>query len=112
MKRIEKVRERRENLIATAAMHRQELGLAMAGLRTPFLLADKAVATVAYVKARPVLLAGAAAAAVVIFRLPRALRLARRGFALWRGARAATTLWTTIQAAINQNIAQRTGRSA
>ncbi len=91
-RRIAQIHARRERLVARAAAQRDELALLLAPLRSPLAVADRGIVVAQYVRAYPGLVA-IAAAVFVVLSPKRALRWARRAFAVWRGARwAARTL--------------------
>ena len=77
---------RRERLLAQAAAQRDEVALLLAPLAGPLALADRGVAAAAYLRAHPELVL-IAATALVVLSPKRALRWARRSYAVWRGYR-------------------------
>lgn len=86
MSAIERIIQRRAELIARAARQRDEIGAALGTLRGPLAVADKGVAAVTYVKDHP----GIAAAAIVtaaVISPRRALRWAQGALLVWRGVR-------------------------
>ena len=104
MSRLDKVQRRREGLIDRAAAQREVIAAAAtATLRTPCAVADKGLAAMAFLKARPLLLAGGVAA-LVAMRPGRALRLGRRGFAVWRGLRVARGLLTALRLGVGSPV--------
>jgi len=86
MSAIERIRQRRAELIARAAHQRDDIATALRVLRAPLAVADKGVAAVAYVKNHPGIAAAALVATAVIS--PRStLRWAQRAIIVWRGIR-------------------------
>jgi hypothetical protein len=85
-RRIAQIHARRERLLARSAAQRDELALLLAPLRPPLAVADRGIAAVQYARAHPGLVA-IAAVVVVVLSPKRALRWARRAFAVWRGYR-------------------------
>ena len=85
MTRAQRIKRRRNELIAKAALQRSELAMAMGSLRAPLAIADKGVAAVGFIKRHPGISVAVITAVAVIFPR-RALRLAQRGLLLWRGA--------------------------
>ena len=86
MNAIERIRQRRAELIARAAHQRDDIATALRVLRAPLAVADKGVAAVAYVKNHPGIAAAALVATAVIS--PRStLRWAQRAIIVWRGIR-------------------------
>lgn len=89
--RLAELRARRERLIATSAVQREEMAALLAPWRTRFALADKGIAALRYLRSH--LGAVALIAAVLAARSPRrALRWAQRGLLAWRGYRFAAGL--------------------
>lgn len=80
---------RKERLIRRIEAQRDQLADYGEYLVKPFAAADKAVAAAAYVKQRP-WIAGVAAFSLVVLGRRNLWRWAARGFALWRGWRAAS----------------------
>jgi hypothetical protein len=86
MSAIERIRQRRAELIARAAQQRDDIAAALGTLRAPLAVADKGIAAVTYVKSHP----GIAAAAIVataVISPRRTLRWAQRAILIWRGIR-------------------------
>jgi hypothetical protein len=84
--RLIQLRERRARLLERAARQREELAGCVAALGTPIAIADRGIAIVRYIRARPGLVT-AAAAIVMVLRPRRSFGWARRGFALWQSWR-------------------------
>jgi hypothetical protein len=84
--RLIRIREQRAGLIERAERQRGEIASGVAAFATPIALADRTMALVRYIKARPGLLA-AAAAVFMVLRPRRTFSWARRGFALWQSWR-------------------------
>jgi small neutral amino acid transporter SnatA (MarC family) len=85
-RRLAQIYVRRERLVAKAAAQRDEVALLLAPLAGPLAVADRGVAAAVYVRAHPEIVL-IAAAALVVLSPKRALRWARRAFAVWRGYR-------------------------
>jgi hypothetical protein len=83
MNALADIMEKRERLLARADAERSSLSQAMTGVRGGLVLADRAVAWARWLKARPYLIA-AAAAAIVLIRPKRAFGWSARVLALWR----------------------------
>ncbi len=81
--RLLRVREQRARLVERAARQREALAEDVAAFATPIALADRGLAIVRYIRARPGLMA-AAAALVVVLRPRRSFAWIRSGFALWQ----------------------------
>ena len=86
MSAMDRIRQRRAELIARAAHQRDDIATALGALRTPLAMADKGVAAVTYVKNHPGIAAAAIVTAVVISPR-RALRWAQGAVLVWRGIR-------------------------
>ena len=97
MSRIEKLAERKARLMATADEQRAAIGRAAVALAPPLAWADRGLEAVAYVKSRPWLAAGLAAALLAV-RPRRALRLAGTAFRLWRRAGVARMVLAALRA--------------
>jgi len=101
MSAIERIGQRRAELIARAAQQRNDIATALGTLRTPLAVADKGMAAVAYVKNHP----GIAAAAIVataVISPRRTLRWARRAFLVWRGVRWVRSSTSTAMARLGK----------
>lgn len=85
-RRLAQIHVRRERLVAKAAAQRDEVALLLAPLAGPLAMADRGVAAAVYVRTHPEIVL-IAAAALVVLSPKRALRWARRAFAVWRGYR-------------------------
>lgn len=86
MSAIERIIQRRAELITRAAQQRDDIATALGTLRAPLAVADKGVAAVTYVKSHP----GIAAAVIVataVISPRRTLRWAQRALLVWRGVR-------------------------
>jgi len=85
--RLIELAQRKQSLLSRAETERGMLASGFDALRQPLAIADKGVATVAYLKAHPlILLAGVV---VVMLARPRgAMRWLSRGFVVWKAWRA------------------------
>ena len=79
------VMQRRGELLARIAAQREQVAEIGARWETPLTFADKCLAAVRFLRARPVLVAGVAALFVV--RRRGLMGLARSGLLAWRGYR-------------------------
>lgn len=86
MSAMDRIRQRRAELIARAAHQRDDIAAALGALRAPLSVADKGVAAVTYVKNNPGI-AAAAIVTVVVISPRRALRWAQGALLVWRGVR-------------------------
>jgi hypothetical protein len=77
------IARRKERLIARCAAQRESLAVAVRELRQPIAVLDRAWSAALFLRAHPVLV-GAAVAAAVALRRRNLFALAMRGFALWR----------------------------
>lgn len=85
-RRLAAIEARRARLLERAARERADVTQTLNTWAQPLAFVDSVVGAVRYVVSRPPLLA-AAAFALALLRPRRALRWARRGFALWQGYR-------------------------
>jgi len=85
-RRLAQIHARRERLLVKAAAQREEVALLLEPWHAPLAVADKGVAVAAYVREHPSIVV-VAVAALVVLSPKRALRWARRAFAVWRGYR-------------------------
>lgn len=81
--RLIELAERRATLIARAATQRNDLAQATSPLRTIFSAIDQGIAIASYLRQRPILLAGAIAALILI-RPGFFLKWLKRGWLAWR----------------------------
>ena len=86
MSAIERIRQRRAELITRAAQQRDDIAAAIGTMRAPLAVADKGLAAVAYVRSHPGIAAAAIVAAAVISPR-RTVRWAQRAVFVWRGIR-------------------------
>ena len=86
MNGLDEIRSRRAELLARAAVERERVSVQIDRWRSPFALADRAVALARAVRGHPEW-AIAAAALFVVVRPRRALAWARRGIMAWRAWR-------------------------
>ena len=83
MKRVENILQRRAELIARAALQRARLADQLEIFQGPIALAQRAHASVLWVRSNPFWLL-AAVATVVALSPGKTFRIARRAFVLWR----------------------------
>lgn len=84
--KLERLRAKRERLVARAAVQREEIVLLAKRWEKPLAVADRGLDALEYVRARPGLVI-AAVAIVAVLQPRRAIRWARRIWAAWRGYR-------------------------
>jgi hypothetical protein len=87
--------QRRAMLLARCAVLRERLGGEMATFGRPLSWADQALAAVRWLRAHPLVPAGAAAA-LALWKPRRAWRWLVRGFGLWRAWRSARGAWSGL----------------
>lgn len=88
--------QRREALLARSASLRQDLGAGLSSLSTPLAWADQALALVRWLRAHPLVPAGAAAV-LALWKPRRAWRWLARGIGLWRVWRSARAAWSGLR---------------
>jgi hypothetical protein len=79
------VMRRREQLLARSSSQREELARLGARWEAPLELADRGLAVVRYLRARPLLVAGAAS--LLVWRRRGLMGLVRTGWRVWKGYR-------------------------
>jgi hypothetical protein len=82
-RKLARLAERREHLVAQAAAQRTALAQNVAPWRAPLALADRGVAALRYIRHHPVLMVGATLI-VAAFRTKRAGGWLRRGWVVWQ----------------------------
>ncbi|HEX6004502.1 MAG TPA: YqjK family protein [Burkholderiales bacterium] len=90
--RLNAVARRKANLIVACARHRARLGRELADLRVPIAAADRAIASIRFLRSHPVGVALVIATLAVLGRR-HVLRWSGRALLVWRG-------WRTVRAVI------------
>jgi len=85
-RRLAAIEARRARLLERAARQRADVAQILQSWAQPLAFVDRCVEAVRYVVSRPPLVGGAALL-LALLRPRRALRWARRAFALWQGYR-------------------------
>ena len=88
--------QRREALLARSAALRERLGADLASLSRPLSWADQVLALARWLRAHPLVPAGAAAA-LALWQPRRAWRWLWRGLGLWRAWRSARIAWEGLR---------------
>jgi hypothetical protein len=88
--------QRHAALLARSTVLRERLGADLAGLSRPLSWVDQALALARWLRAHPLVPAGAAAA-LALWKPRRAWRLLARGFGLWRAWRNARIAWDGLR---------------
>ena len=86
MNRLFKIRAKRTQLLARAAVQRERLAVQLQAWETPLALVDKSIAAARYVRRHPQWII-AAALLFAVLRPRRAIAMARNGLIAWRAWR-------------------------
>ena len=86
MNRLSRIRAKRAQLLARAAVQRERISVQLQAWKTPLALVDKSIAAVRYLRRHPQWIV-ATALLIAIMRPRRSLALARNGLVAWRAWR-------------------------